>query len=160
MSLQIQQTFMECQVSWEDIKTNARSLPWGEGEKHKNISILKCVISALPEAQGWCSEKTQRRNFLEKMTTSVLTAADYLADPLGCDLCQKCPATHPIPGRLVFILSFFFSFFFFWVFVFFGLLLRHREVLSPGVESELHHSNEGSKPPPQTTPQSVATPDP
>lgn len=43
MYLQIQQTFIKCQALWEKTKTNARSLTWGEGEKHKkNISIWKC----------------------------------------------------------------------------------------------------------------------
>lgn len=78
MSLQIQQTFTECQVSCEEIKTNARSLPWSEGEKHKkDISILKCVVRAVLETQTWCSEKTQRKNFLEKMTTLDLPVSDY-----------------------------------------------------------------------------------
>ena len=42
MSLQIQWIFIKCQVSCEDIKTNSRSLPWGEGEKHECFNIKVC----------------------------------------------------------------------------------------------------------------------
>lgn len=50
-----------------------------------NVSTLKCVVSAvLLETQTKFSEKTQRRNFLKKVTILVPTVPDFS----GC----KCHA--------------------------------------------------------------------
>lgn len=90
--------------------------PWPDVRERNinNISVWKCAVG-LSQRHTHGAVEAQRGTFLEEITTLVLTISYYSVfwechvfpvDPLSCDLCQKCPATHHIPGRLVFTLKY------------------------------------------------------